>query len=74
MVDIKKSDIKTEEVKDKPTTTEFDTNWTDTVDSFDALELKKDLIRGIYGYGFTKPSVIQQKGILPLLKGKDTIA
>jgi len=32
------------------------------------------LLRGIYGYGFEKPSPIQQKAILPIIKGKDTIA
>jgi superfamily II DNA/RNA helicase len=26
------------------------------------------------GYGYEKPSIIQQKGVLPLLKGRDTIA
>lgn len=62
MVDIKKED------------TEIKTNWEESVDSFDALDLKPDLIRGIYGYGFVKPSVIQSKGILPILKGRDTIA
>jgi len=56
------------------TTTEITTNWDESVDSFDALELKGELIRGIYGYGFEKPSVIQQKGILPILRSKDTIA
>lgn len=44
------------------------------VDSFDKMNLHPDLIRGIYGYGFTSPSVIQQKAILPLIAGKDTIA
>lgn len=33
-----------------------------------------DLLRGIYSYGFEKPSVIQQKAILPVLEGHDTIA
>lgn len=36
--------------------------------------VKQDLLRGIYGYGFEKPSYIQQYGILPLIKKKDTIA
>jgi len=36
--------------------------------------LKKDLLRGIYGYGFDKPSSIQQKAIVPIIKGKDVIA
>jgi len=49
-------------------------NWEEAVDSFDDLNLDKDLLRGIYAYGFEKPSPIQQKGILPLIKGKDTIA
>jgi translation initiation factor 4A len=56
------------------TSTEIVSNWDESVETFDALELKGELIRGIYGYGFEKPSIIQQKGILPILKGKDTIA
>jgi len=56
------------------TKTEIQSNWEETVDSFDALDLKADLLRGIYGYGFVKPSVIQSKGVLPILKSKDTIA
>lgn len=55
-------------------TVEITTNWEESVDTFDALKLKGELIRGIYGYGFEKPSVIQQKGVLPILSGKDTIA
>jgi len=53
---------------------EIQSNWEETVDSFDALDLKPDLLRGIYGYGFVKPSVIQSKGVLPILRTKDTIA
>lgn len=53
---------------------EMESNWEEAVDSFDDLNLDKDLLRGIYAYGFEKPSPIQQKGILPLIKGKDTIA
>jgi len=54
--------------------TEITSNWEETVEKFDDLNLKEDLLRGIYGYGFEKPSPIQQKGILPVIKGKDTIA
>jgi len=53
---------------------EITSNWEETVETFDQLDLKPDLLRGIYGYGFVKPSVIQAKGVLPILKGKDTIA
>eukprot|EP01017_Pseudomicrothorax_dubius_P047712 TRINITY_DN85_c0_g1_i2.p1 TRINITY_DN85_c0_g1~~TRINITY_DN85_c0_g1_i2.p1 ORF type:complete len:423 (-),score=158.84 TRINITY_DN85_c0_g1_i2:218-1441(-) len=44
------------------------------VESFDALGLKEELLRGIFGYGFEKPSIIQQKAVLPILRGRDTIA
>jgi len=59
---------------EKNNQSEITSNWEETVESFDQLDLKPDLLRGIYGYGFVKPSVIQAKGVLPILKGKDTIA
>lgn len=42
--------------------------------SFDDMNLKKPLLKGIYAYGFEKPSAIQQKAIVPMLTGKDIIA
>lgn len=42
--------------------------------SFDAMGLKEDLLRGIYAYGFEKPSAIQQRAILPIVQGRDVIA
>jgi translation initiation factor 4A len=44
------------------------------VDNFDNMNLKEDLLRGIYAYGFEKPSAIQQRAIVPLTKRKDIIA
>jgi translation initiation factor 4A len=44
------------------------------VNTFEELNLKQDLLKGIFGYGFEKPSVIQQKAILPIIQGKDVIA
>jgi superfamily II DNA/RNA helicase len=38
------------------------------------LNLKLDLLRGIYSYGFEKPSPIQQKSIISIIKGHDIIA
>jgi superfamily II DNA/RNA helicase len=32
------------------------------------MNLKDDLLRGIYAYGFEKPSAIQQRAIVPLAK------
>jgi len=43
------------------------------VDSFDDLDLQEGLLRGIYSYGFEKPSAIQQRAIRPVLDGRDTI-
>jgi translation initiation factor 4A len=43
-------------------------------ETFEEMGLKKNLIQGIYNYGFEKPSVIQQKGIVPLIMNKDIIA
>lgn len=42
--------------------------------TFDAMNLKPDLLRGIYAYGFEKPSAIQQRAIRPILRGRDIIA
>jgi ATP-dependent RNA helicase len=44
------------------------------VPSFDSMGLKDDLLRGIYAYGFEKPSAIQQRAIMPILKMRDVIA
>ena len=38
------------------------------------MGLKEDLLRGIYAYGFEKPSAIQQRAIKPLIMMRDTIA
>lgn len=42
--------------------------------SFDDMGLRDALLRGIYGHGFENPSAIQQRAILPVLDGNDTIA
>jgi len=54
----------------------FSSNYdaSDEVSTFDEMNLKEDLLRGIYAYGFEKPSTIQQRAILPIVKGNDTIA
>ncbi len=44
-------------------------NWKEIVDSFDDMNLREALLRGIYAYGFEKPSAIQQRAILPCIKG-----
>lgn len=41
---------------------------------FDDMDLKTTLLRGIYGYGFVKPSIIQQKAIKLVEGTRDLIA
>lgn len=43
-------------------------------ESFDDMGLKEEILRGIYAYGFEKPSAIQKRAVVPLAKGKDIIA
>ena len=42
--------------------------------SFDDMDLPSELLRGIYAYGFEKPSEIQKKGIVPIATGRELIA
>ena len=57
-------------------TEEFITPSTDVkiYESFDDMGLSEDLLRGIYAYGFTKPSNIQTKGVMPMVERRDLIA
>ncbi|KAM1507061.1 hypothetical protein ACFX10_016562 [Malus domestica] len=50
---------------------EFFTSYDEVHDSFDAMGLQENLLRGIYAYGFENPSAIQQGGIVPFCKGLD---
>lgn len=43
-------------------------------ETFDDMRLKDDLLRGVYAHGFQKPSFIQQRAIIPVVNGHDTIA
>jgi len=45
-----------------------------TYTTWDELEIDEDLLRGIYAYGFEKPSPIQGKAIAPIKLEKDVIA
>jgi ATP-dependent RNA helicase len=54
---------------------EFETSEdVEVTPTFDGLGLREDLVRGIYAYGFEKPSAIQQRAIRPIIKGRDVIA
>ncbi|CAN7029177.1 unnamed protein product [Brassica rapa subsp. trilocularis] len=42
--------------------------------SFDEMGMNDKVLRGVYDYGFKKPSEIQQRAVMPILKGRDVIA
>jgi translation initiation factor 4A len=48
--------------------------WTKKYKNFDDMNLPTDLLKGIYCYGFDKPSAIQQRAIVALATGNDLIA
>ncbi|KAE8299912.1 Eukaryotic initiation factor 4A-III-A [Larimichthys crocea] len=51
------------------TKVEFETSEeVDVTPTFDTMGLREDLLRGIYAYGFEKPSAIQQRAIKQIIK------
>jgi translation initiation factor 4A len=42
--------------------------------TFDEMGLPDAVLRGVYSYGFEKPSRIQEKAIVPILEGRDVLA
>lgn len=44
-----------------------------SISSWDELDISENLLRSIHAYGFEEPSPIQTKGIVPIIKGLDTI-
>lgn len=42
-------------------------------DNFDDMNLNENILRGIYGNGYEKPSSIQQKAIVPIINEGDII-
>uniref|UniRef100_A0A8C9SRL3 RNA helicase n=1 Tax=Scleropages formosus TaxID=113540 RepID=A0A8C9SRL3_SCLFO len=70
-VPVKKRLLKDEDM----TKVEFETSEeVDVTPTFDTMGLREDLLRGIYAYGFEKPSAIQQRAIKQIIKGRDVIA
>lgn len=44
------------------------------INSWDDFDIKTELLRGIYSYGFENPSEIQKRAILPIIQKHDVIA
>ena len=53
---------------------DIEANWNEAVETFDAMGLHDNLLRGIYACGFLKPSAIQQRAIKPMTNARDIIA
>uniref|UniRef100_A0A5S6R1N1 RNA helicase n=1 Tax=Trichuris muris TaxID=70415 RepID=A0A5S6R1N1_TRIMR len=54
---------------------EFETSAEITVyEAFEDIGLPKELLNGIFAYGFHKPSAIQQRAIRPIIDGRDLVA
>jgi len=71
--DAKHYDSKMSELLTQGDTEDFFTSYDEVHESFDDMQLQENLLRGIYAYGFEKPSAIQQRGIVPFCKGLDVI-
>lgn len=52
---------------------DLESSYDEVYETFDSMGLQENLLRGIYAYGFEKPSAIQQRGIVPFCKGLDVI-
>jgi ATP-dependent RNA helicase len=50
------------------------TDDVEIVPTFEKMDLKKELLRGITEYGFKDPSAIQKRAIMPIIKEHDVIA
>ena len=53
---------------------EIETNTTQSIENWDELDIDPSILRGIYAYGFEKPSPIQCKAVSPMLSERDIIA
>jgi len=49
------------------------TGQPESVDSFEDMHLKDDLLRGVYAYGYERPSTVQRLSIVPLTRRFDAI-
>ena len=46
----------------------FETNVDESVEKFEDMLLREEVLRGIYGYSYKDPSPIQSKAILPIVQ------
>lgn len=49
---------------------QVESNYDKTITSFDEMNLKSELLCGVYEYGLESPSSVQQRAIMPMIKGE----
>ncbi|CAH2036392.1 unnamed protein product [Thlaspi arvense] len=74
MVAAKGGDRKSEGALDDENLVFETTKGIKPITSFDDMGMNDKVLRGVYDYGFKKPSEIQQRAVMPILKGRDVIA
>lgn len=60
--------------KDMDPDGDIESTWDEVVESFEDMNLNHELLRGVFAYGFERPSAIQQRAIAPCIAGRDVIA
>jgi translation initiation factor 4A len=68
MTTSEKEEVTSTNNEDEP----FDSSY--EIQEWDELKMNSKILRGIFAYGYEKPSPIQQKAIKPLIEGRDIIA
>lgn len=66
--------LKTETGTGTNAETETETEQVIAVQKWDEMDLRDDLLRGIYAYGFEEPSDIQKKAVVPMTQKRDILA
>ena len=66
--------MSTENIVNEASNNEEVTEPSYEINTWEELELSENILRGIYSYGFEKPSPIQQKAIKPIMMGRDVVA
>lgn len=69
--------MSTEATEEKPLTSvdgTIESNYDEVATTFDQMNLKPEITRGVFGLGFEAPSAIQQRAIMPIVAGRDVLA
>ena len=60
--------------EDESPNEKFEANWNERIEDFEQMGLNENIVRGIFTYGFKRPSEIQSLAIKPICDGRQVIA